>query len=439
MTMTANVSRRAGLSYAENMARIVVYAGAYRGDVYPFVPIASELSDRGHAVTYMSPREYHADFAAEPFAVAATGSDSLGPESLAKHQHYVDRWGMRLGGALLLRLYFGKLLVPYLDDYFDALRDLADGADVILTHPASGILSSMVAEDLEMPWIAGDLFPMLKPTAARPPPGQPDLGRRGNQLLWKFSRSKVGAPMTHERDFAKYRRARGLDDTQRSPIDAMCSPHLNLGLTSPHYVAPEPDWDGPYQLTGFSFWSGPNRGAIGDDVVEYLDRGEPPVLVTLGSSAASISRFGATMDHLDRLGHRGLFLASTDDIARQLRAQNTDDRHGIWTFVPIAGILPRCRAVVHSGAHGTNSMVLSAGLPSVISPALFDQLWHGKRQEELGTGVLAKKPGDIGDALQRVLGDTSFADAARDFAELLAAEDGVANAADAIEAFLAAQ
>jgi len=418
------------------VARIIVYSNAYRGDVYPYVPIASELCGRGHDVTYVTQQEYHADFAAEPFAVAHTGSDSLGPRSLAAHQGYVDRWGMRFGGGLLLRLFFGELLVPYLDDYFDALRERAEGADVIFSHPAAAVVAGMVAEDLDIPWIAGDLFPMLKPSAARPPPGQPNLGRRANRLLWKVGRSRIGAPLTMEHHFADFRRSKGLDATRRSPIDLMCSPHLNLGMASRHYVAPEPDWDGPYKVTGFSLWNGPDHGAVGDDVREFLDDGEAPVLVTLGSSAASAERFAETLRELDRLGHRGLVLASTDEIASKLRSQNRDGRHGVWTFVPLSGVLPKCRAVVHSGAHGTNSMVLSAGLPSVVSPVLFDQLWHGNRQQELGTGRLAKKPSQIGETLEEVLADAAFADNATAFAALLAQEDGVANAADEIETFL---
>lgn len=39
------------------MARIVVYRNAYRGDVYRSVPIASELSRRGHDVTFVCPDE----------------------------------------------------------------------------------------------------------------------------------------------------------------------------------------------------------------------------------------------------------------------------------------------------------------------------------------------------------------------------------------------
>ena len=33
--------------------KIVVYSMAHRGDVFPFVPIASELVRRGHDVTFV--------------------------------------------------------------------------------------------------------------------------------------------------------------------------------------------------------------------------------------------------------------------------------------------------------------------------------------------------------------------------------------------------
>ena len=38
-----------------SMARIVVHSMAYRGDVFPYVPIASELARRGHDVTFVVP------------------------------------------------------------------------------------------------------------------------------------------------------------------------------------------------------------------------------------------------------------------------------------------------------------------------------------------------------------------------------------------------
>ncbi|NNE72221.1 MAG: hypothetical protein HKN26_00995, partial [Acidimicrobiales bacterium] len=262
------------------MARIVVYSNAYRGDVFPFVPIASELHRRGHDVTYVCPREFHPLFAAEPFSVAHSGSDSLAPVSLDQHGEWLAKWGMRFGGALQLRLFFKKLCVPYLDDFFAALHAEVDGADLLFSHPAAAIVGSMAAEACDVPWVGGDLFPMLIPTATRPPHPLPDLGRRGNAALWRFGRSRAFAPLTCEDDFLAHRRKLGLDATRRSPLDAMRSPWLNLGMASPRYVEPADDWPETFTMTGFSLWDGPAHGAVSAEVTEFLDAGDPPVLVT---------------------------------------------------------------------------------------------------------------------------------------------------------------
>lgn len=417
---------------------MVVYSNAYRGDVFPFVPIASELARRGHDVTFVTAREFHPLFVAEPFRVAHSGSDSLAPANLALHGDWIAKWGMRFGGARQLKLFLGELCVPYLDDFYDALHAELTGADLLLSHPAAALVGSMVAESLDVPWIDGDLFPMLIPTVTRPPDPLPNLGERANRFIWRAGRSRVFAPLTYQKDFAAFRRAKGLDATERSPLDAMRSPHLSLGLASPKYVEPAPDWPDSIRMTGFSMWEGPDGGTVPDDVAAFLDAGDAPVLVTLGTSAASAApqRFDEAMSALDDLGVRGLFLTSTDAIAERLRARNGNDCHGIWPFVPLAGVLPRCRAAVQSGAHGTNSMVLTAGIPSVTSPALFDQVWHAKRQQELGTGVWAKKPAHLAAAIGRVLDDADMSAAASSLGVQLREEDGVGAACDALDHFL---
>lgn len=420
------------------MARVVVYSNAYRGDVFPFVPIASELSRRGHDVTFVCPREFHPVFAAEPFRVAHSGSDSLAPANLEQHGEWLAKWGMRFGGVRQLKLFMGELCVPYLDEFYDALHAEVEGADLLVSHPAAALVGSMVAESLNVPWIDGDLFPMLIPTATRSPDPLPNLGARGNRLIWRAGRSRLFAPFSYQKDFAAFRRTKGLDATERSPLDAMRSPYLTLGLASPRYVEPAADWPDSIRMTGFSMWDGPETGSLPDDVVEFLDAGDPPVLVTLGTSAASAApqRFAEAMHALDEVGARGIFLTSTDATADRLRASNTRSRHGIWPFVSLSGVLPRCRAAIQSGSHGTNSMVLTAGIPSVTSPVLFDQVWHGKRQEQLGTGVLMKKPTQLAGALRRVLTDENMRSAASGFGALLREEDGVGVACDEIDGFL---
>ena len=74
-------------------------------------------------------------------------------------------------GGVLLRLYFGRFTVPHLDALFGAIdAELAD-ADLLVSHPAASIVGAMSCERHGIPWIVGDLFPMLVPTATAPSGG----------------------------------------------------------------------------------------------------------------------------------------------------------------------------------------------------------------------------------------------------------------------------
>lgn len=423
------------------MANIVFYAAAYRGDVYPYVPVASELSRRGHRVTYVVPREFHPDFAAEPFDCVHTGTDfSPMTLNLPENAEFVRRWGMKLSGVVLFRLYTCKLTVPFLELSYTTLRTAAEdiNADLFVSHPGSATVARIVADAMDIPWVCGDLFPMTRPTAERPPPGIPNLGPEGNRAVWRSATGRITNPLTCHNRFIEFRRSIGLDDGPPSILGVMDSPHLNIGMASPHYVPPASDWPSTYQMAGFTHWAGPGSGQLGDDVQAFLDDGPPPVIVTLGTAAATANPevFDAALDVLESRGERAIVLASTDALADELRRKIGNGPHAAWPFVPLQALLPRSKAIVHSGSHGTNGLGLAAGLPAVVVPSLFDQVWHGQRQQQLGTGILAKKPKQLAPAIDRILTDSSFTRNAVAFAELLADEDGVGKTADLVESMV---
>lgn len=409
---------------------------AYRGDVFPYVPIATELSRRGHDVTYVVPDEFHPILASEPFRCASSGTD-FGPTALDEHASYVARWGKVFGGAMLLRLYFGVFTVPHLDALFGAIDAEIANADLLLSHPAAAVIGGMSCERRGVPWVVGDLFPMLVPTSTGPPAGMPNLGPRINDRLWKLGRSPKIDRLTSGDAFVAFRKQLGLPAPAGwNVVDARLSPTTNLGLMSSHYIAARPDWPTNYELTGFTPWDGPENGALPADVEAFLTAGDPPVVVTLGTSAASakpevFARVAASLNHA---GRRGIFLTSTAAIARDFERQvGPNSGHGVWPFVPLAPLLARATAIVHSGAHGTNALALAAGVPSAVFPVLFDQLWHARRQQELGTGVWVKHRRNLDAAVHRICTDAALEDRARAVGALVAAEDGTGVACDRIE------
>lgn len=419
------------------MAKVVVLSMAYRGDVHPYVPVASELVRRGHDVTFVVPREFHPGFADEPFDCVHSGSD-FGPTDLNEHGEWLAKWGMRFGGTRLLELYFGHFTIPHLDAMYEAVHAALDGADLLFSHPAAASVGAIAAEQRDIPWISGDLFPMLVPTeTASVIPGVPTMGRRMNRLSWRIARSTRPNRLTCARDFARFRRRIGVDDTVRSPLDMRISRHLNLAMASPHYVTPAFDWPDNYRMTGFTHWENRHANMPGD-VSEFLDAGDPPVLITLGTLAAAVhpERFRRAVEAVDRAGRRSLSLCSTVANATALQSGIDPHRNLTVAFAPLARVLPHVCAVVHSGSHGTNSMSLAAGLPSVIMPSIFDQVWHARRQEELGTGIHCPKGRGLDEAVRHVRDDEQMHRRATEFGRLLEAEDGTAATADAIETFL---
>ncbi|MGZ4796149.1 MAG: glycosyltransferase [Acidimicrobiia bacterium] len=423
------------------MAHVAIYAIAYRGDVLPYAPIAAELARRGHRVTFLAPAELHPLLAGPGVTLVDADAGEMTPAGLDAYGDYCARWGRRLSGAMLMPLYYRRLTIPRADALVAAVDAVADGVDLFVSHPGAAPVASMPFERRGTPWIVADLFPMLTPTACRAPEallpvslGDSDAARAVNRTLWRAADSPMSRWALGEKQLLAARARHGLPTDGWHVFDHRLGPRGNLALVSPSYFAPAPDWS-DYPFVGFTPWTRADD-PLPDEVDRYLDEGDPPVLVCLGTSAASAAPhvFELTAAALDRIGMRGLYLASNEAIARRLA-----DRPGVWPFVPVGPVLPRVRGVVHAGAHGMNSLVLESGRPSVVVPVLFDQLWHARRHEALGTGVRVRgrvTETKLVTALEHML-DPAVAARATAFGEVLAAEDGVSGACDVIESHLA--
>jgi sterol 3beta-glucosyltransferase len=394
------------------MARIVVTSGCYLGDVAPYVEPANRLVDRGHEVTYLLPEGFHDVLRHERFALATYPLDFSARamradpvhERLMRHpfrnqlqlaRYWIDQ-GHRRDPAAVRR----------------TLLEVLDGADAVVTHPTMAHAVSPVADELGVPVVVGHLFPMMIPTATRSIslawPGR-DLGRTLNRATWKALAAST-------------RRMMG----DRDVLLGFASAARTVTLLSRHYAGDEPeDWE-QCEMVGFSHFR--PAQPLDPRVEEHLDAGDPPVLVCLGTSAAgSGDTFREIAEQLDALGLRSLLL-----VGHEANRAALAGRDGVFTFAPIADVLPRCRAVIASGSLGTVAATLSAGVPIVVVPQLFDQVWHGDRVQRLGVGRMALRTASVGRAVRSVVGDASHAERARALAARMADEDGAGALADAV-------
>jgi sterol 3beta-glucosyltransferase len=412
--------------------RFVVCSAAYLGDVAPYIPVAAELARRGHEVTFLAPEGYRSILEDQPFAYTPYALDfsASAMHADARHERLMRhpyRNSMQLG-RYWMGLGFGN------DPAAGArsLRDAFDGADVVVTHPTFGSVSIPAAHGLGIPVAVGHLFPMMIPTRRWGPPlgpTNPNLSGPLNRAAWWTMRTASG-PVFQDREVNRFRAELGQPPRRGNAGWAFVEAERTVLLVSRHYFGEVPDDWPPVEWGGFSWWDGP---ALQPEVEAYLDAepADPPVLVTLGTSAASGAgeAFARIAKDLDAAGLRSLLLVGDEKNLAPLRG-----RDGAFTFASVARALPRCRVAVLSGALGGLAAALRAGVPIVVHPQLFDQIWHGRRIQDLGLGLHVRKPEHVAPAVRELVDDPSYAERCRPFAERLAGEDGAAARATAAEA-----
>jgi sterol 3beta-glucosyltransferase len=231
----------------------------------------------------------------------------------------------------------------------------------------------------------------------------------------------------------RYRRSLGLGRLRGTALLSWTAATRTVVLVSRHYFGDEPDDWADRPLVGFSPWAGPADHGVDGRVDEFIRDGDPPVLVCLGTSAAAGAgaAFATMAGDLRRRGRRPLLLVGSAENLDHVR-----DVPGAFEFAPVDAVVRRCAAAVVSGALGTLAAALRAGVPVVVVPQLFDQVWHGRRVEELGVGVMVTRPSRVAAAVARVMDDPAYERRARALGVKLAGEDGAAGLVAAVEATL---
>ncbi|HET6501027.1 MAG TPA: activator-dependent family glycosyltransferase [Amycolatopsis sp.] len=106
-------------------------------------------------------------------------------------------------------------------------------------------------------------------------------------------------------------------------------------------------------------------------------------------------------------------------------------------FVPLHVLLPTCSAILHHGGAGTWATAVSAGVPQLIFPSVWDNAYRARRTEELGAGLVVPAteatPATLRDGLARLLTESSFADGAERLRRELLADPAPADVVPRLE------
>lgn len=416
--------------------RIVLTAFGSFGDIHPFMALALELRDRGHHPVIATSELYREKMLASGFEFVPVRPhipppQEQDPEMMEKVMH------PRSGSWFLLN----EMLFPYTRDAYQDLSKAVSGADLLITHPIS-FAGPLVAQKIGLPWISTVLAPASL-FSAYDPPVPPfwswlrvlyALGPRFMTLFLKQAKKSY-----RSEPYDKFRDELGLPNRGNPLFDAANSPDLVLALFSPLIGRPQPDWPPQARVTGFAFYDGHKELEMPPQLLEFLDKGPPPLIFTLGTSAVWVARdfFQESIAAAKKLGRRAVLLIGdernriTDPLPPEIIAVD---------YAPFESLLDRGCAMIHHGGVGTTSQGLRAGVPTLIVPFAFDQPDNAARAQKLGTSRTLHrsryKRDNVARELDKLMNTPHYALRAKTVSEALRQERGAARACDLIEEYL---
>jgi sterol 3beta-glucosyltransferase len=324
-----------------------------------------------------------------------------------------------------------KHIVPVAIDVSERVRTACEGTDVVIHSFLLTQAGYEAAQELRVPDVSAQLFPVFSSTGEFPSPVFPELPlgalyrrashelttqtfRRGGQLLyWWVRRSNPHLPGLTGWPFERRNERRS----------------LSLYAFSPSVVPQPADWPSEAHVTGYWFLQEPARWQPPAELARFLADGPKPVCITLGSSTgADASRiWNLASEALSQSGQRGLI------VGRGFHAQNRPGQLLGVDYVPYHWLFPRVRCVVHHGGAGTTGKALRAGVPSIVVPFTSDQPFWGRRVHALGAGPRPIPSQKLSlrvlvEAIGTVVASREMQSRARQLGERIRAEDGVSTA-----------
>jgi sterol 3beta-glucosyltransferase len=411
--------------------RVVITTAGSRGDVAPYTGLARRLNNAGHTAVIATHEPFRAFVEAHGIEFAGLATDPR--QLLASEQG--RRWQRSASGPVGAVRMVG-LMRPYAREMADRAVAATDGADIILCSTLTSP-NYHVGQARGIPTMGVYLQPM-EPTrefSSLLTGGRRRYGAWGNRASAALAGGLLGLPFMGEVN--RVRQQLGLrPTTYRALRRELAERRWPILHGWSRHILPRPaDWRPGLDVVGYWWPDGDPSWTPPPELVDFLEGGDPPVLIGFGSMAAGTGDAerlaDISVEALRKVGLRGILQAGWSGLTA-----TGDDVLAIGE-APHDWLLPRTAAVVHHAGAGTTGAAARAGIPAVPVPVLADQPFWADRVHRLG---VASEPipfrrltaDRLAFALRQVISVPSYRARAEALADRLAEEDGAGAVVDAV-------
>jgi UDP:flavonoid glycosyltransferase YjiC (YdhE family) len=414
------------------MGSFLICCTPAHGHVVPLLTIARHLLSQGHRVRFLTGAAYQE-------AVTAAGAEFLPvpPEADIDLDHAADLFPERadLKGAAAIRFDMRHLFLrPGRLQYQALIAALEEPTDAVVTEGLfmGAALLALRPRRERPPVVVTGIFPLAVASSDTAPfgvgmtplPGWP--GRLRNRAMALLTRTVIFGPVLAEADElasdvvgASFHRALMEWPTR---ADAL------VQLTVPAFEYPRSDlpetvhFAGPLPLAADS-------GTRLPDWWHELDDGRPVVHVTQGT-VANTDFTALVRPTIDGLADRDVLVVVSTGGRPVESVGEVPPNVRVERYLPYAALFRKLDVLVTNGGYGGVQQALRHGIPLVVAGQTEDKIEVTARVGWSGTGINLRtnkaRPARVAAAVDRVLRDSSYREAAERIGADIRATDALA-------------
>jgi len=409
--------------------RIVLLAFGSRGDIQPFLALASKLNERGHSVTLAAPKVFRTMIEENQLKFTPLAGDpeeisrllNSAGENLFQMARKLWRYALQVENEIVLSASL-------------AIQD----ADLLIHGFAFTDIGHQLATLQGIPDVSIQMFPSFAPTRSMPAVGHPaNLPGILNYFGHWFNAQIFRVLALIGKAFLNDEVKKLLPRSNPQPFEHRCGqpPTPLLFAISPAVVGEPEEWRNRSIFTpGYFFLDEPDYHPP-DELNRFLKDGDPPICVTFGSmiNKESSKVIKSILAAADQLNLRVILISGWAILPEDY------SNHSVYLInaIPHAFIFPKCSTIIHHGGAGTTAAAARSGKPQIIIPHIGDQPFWSDRMYSLGVSSPPLKMKKIDSNLMvkalKFTTDPNIITKAFELGQKIAAEDGLGSTIRIIE------